>query len=650
MSAIWGCVDLSGRALPEGLCEAMERPLHVYKIDRYESVSGKNVVMGCGVQYIKTWSENELLPLYDSETNTYFTADCIVDNRADLIAELCPGNNDVPDGELVFLAHKKWGEDAPKHIYGSYAYAVYECRLDRLILVTDHTVSRPIYYLREDGKVFFGTVEESLLRGRGGKPELNDEWIALFLAMKPITRLTNPEETVYKGILRVKASCLMVFSQNDKIEDMEYWSVEHVKKLKLSSDEEYKERFRELFLRCASESVQGVRGEAGILLSSGLDSSAVASAVAPILGVQGKKLLAYTHVPVDGHESRYNKRYFITNERDGVLKLCGMYPNIVSNFLTLPECDGFSNIREILSIHETPYKTLVNADWIYAMGKAASADGCSVLLNGQLGNVTISWGDFRTYERHLLTHGHPFKALSALKKYTSLRNLSWKRELLSLARSFVPTFMDKERREDWLDGSYVNREMAAGFGIGKGDKRIRMNVQLSRPIVKPYSKLRKDMFNKIAFAHVTDSVAKFSLKSGLMIKDVTRDIRIFEFCTSLPIECSVSAVPETRRLVRSYLADLLPPETLREEAPRGRQSGDWYERIEPKWNAIYEDVKRICESKALSRYVELSAVREALELYRDMPSYKCEYEFMRFGAVYMLGLFLEKIENYISET
>jgi len=153
------------------------------------------------------------------------------------------------------------------------------------------------------------------------------------------------------------------------------------------------------------------------------------------------------------------------------------------------------------------------------------------------------------------------------------------------------------------------------------------------------------VYNKIAFAHIGDSAVKISLKSGLITKDITRDIRIFEFCGAIPIECAVNAGPETRRMARYYLADRLPPEILSETAPRGRQSGDWLERIKPNWPALYEDVERICESPALSRYVEAPAVREALDFFRDLPEAKDEKPFMRLGALYMLGLFLEKLED-----
>lgn len=642
MSAIWGCVDLSGRPLPENLCEAMERPLRGYKIDRFAAETEWSVAMGCGLQNIKKWSEREALPVWDREAGVCFTADCLIDNRDELIAELCPGDLEMADGELLYLAWKRWGADAPRHVYGSYSFAVYEREKNRLVIAADHTASRSIYYCREGDRIFFGTVEQSLLRGRGGPSEVNDEWIALFLAMRPILILSNPEETVYKGIFRVVASCVNTFTPGGGMAVSEYWTVDQIPPLRLKSDAEYREYFREIFFRCAEQTVRGVAGETGILLSSGLDSASVAAAAAPALARGGKSLLGYTHVPVEGYVSRYNPRFLNTDERPGVQALCEMYPNIEPHFLPLPERDGFSNIRELLSAYMTPYKALVNEDWILGLESAAAADGCRLMLTGQLGNATISWGDMPTYLRHLITHGRPIKAITTLNAYAKMMGRSRKDALLHMLMGLLPESRDRRGETDWLEGSFVNREMAARLGIGEGDERILSNVPLDRPRTYPYAALRRLAFNKTAFAHIADSTTKLSLKNGQVSRDITRDIRIFEFCISSPIECSVNSDPATRRLVRAYLADRLPPEMVGERWPRGRQSADWLSRLAPGWGRVYADMERVCGSEALAPYAEAAAVEQALARFRDGPAEEDEFDFMRFSALYTLGLFLEK--------
>ena len=104
MSAIWGCIDFSGKALPDGLCETMQKPFDQYKIDRYSNVTAGNIVMGCAIQYITAESVNEPLPIYDEDLGIFFTADCFIDNRLDLMNELGVEDGAIPDGMLFFEA------------------------------------------------------------------------------------------------------------------------------------------------------------------------------------------------------------------------------------------------------------------------------------------------------------------------------------------------------------------------------------------------------------------------------------------------------------------------------------------------------------------------------------------------------------------
>jgi|GEM_PF-327356 len=642
MSAIWGCVDLSGNALPDGLGKAMEKPLHEYKIDRYDSISEKNVAFGCGLQYIKRWSENERLPFYDSDTDTYFTADCLIDNRADLINELCHGNTEIADGALMYLAYKKWGEDMVKRIYGSYSYAIYDAKKNRLIVGADHTFSRSIYYQRVGSKVFFGTFMEPVIQGAGGKPSLNEEWLAIFLSLRSLSILANPVDTPYLGVSRIVASHYCVFSRDD-MTDTEYWSPKkNALRLYYKKDEDYKEHFRELFGRCVRETIDGLADEPAILLSSGFDSSSVAAFAARELDKEGKKLHGYTHVPVPGHVSNYMPHVVNTNETDGVLSFCKMYPNVLPNFCPLPQCNGFSNLHEILGAYETPYKSLINVDWLHSLMGLASAGGSRLMLTGQLGNATISWGDITVYERHLITHGRLLKALSVLDSYSRLTRRSRKLHLKYIAYSLLPVWLRGIPKDtDYLEGTYVSRELAERTGITALDKRLETsNDRRAEGNITSFRESMSLIFNPVAFAHISDAYTKQGLKNVMVVRDPTRDIRIFEFCLSVPIECYVNSEPATRRLARSYLSDMLPTEILPESAPRGRQSGDWHERVTPNLDSILNEMERIFSMPGISRFINTGEALSVVNNFRGELKKKDNVEFIRLGAAYCAAIFV----------
>ena len=642
MSAIWGCVDLSGKALPDGLCRAMEQPLHRYKVDRYDSLSEKNVVFGCGLQYIKRWSEKEQLPLYDSDTDTYFTADCLIDNRSELIKELCHGNTEIADGALMYLAYKKWGEYMVKRIYGSYSYAIYDAAKNRLIVGADHTFSRAIYYQKVGSRVFYGTLIESVIQGVGGKPSLNEEWLAFFLSIRSFSILANPVDTPYLGVSRVVASHYCVFTGDDMTET-EYWSPKkNALRLGYKKDDDYKEHFRELFGKCVTETIDGLSDEPAIFLSSGFDSSSVAAFAARELDKEGKKLHGYTHVPVPGHVSIYRKSVLNTDETEGVLNFCRMYPNVIPNLCPLPHCDGFSNLREILAAYETPYKSLINIDWLCSLEELASAGGSRMMLSGQMGNITISWGNITDFERHLIMRGRLIKALSVLSRYSLSVHWSRKEHLKYLASGFLPVWLRGIPKDtDYLEGTYVSRRLAKQVGIATLDNRLKKsNDYRIRNNIYSFRESKSLMFNPVAFAHISDATTKRALKNGMVVRDPTRDIRLFEFCLGAPIECFVNSEPATRRMARSYLSDMLPAEMLPESTPRGRQSGDWHERVSPNIEHILSEMERVFSTPEISRFINTEEALRAVNDYRKELDKKGDAEFIRLGAAYCAAVFV----------
>ena len=618
----------------------MEKPLHEYKIDRYSSVQKGNVAMGCGVQYITAEAANEPLPIYDAAEGIYFTADCIVDNRDELISELCPGRTDIPDGELMFLAYKKWGESMPKRIYGAYSYAVYEEKECRLILGVDHVLNRCLYYFRDGEKLYFSTAFNPIFAGSGKNPTLNEEWLTVFLAINILSTMTNPVDTPYLGVSRVVASHYMSFEKAGA-KSVKYWSYRDIKPLRLGGDDEYKARFRALMEKVTRETLR-TDGEVGILLSSGFDSATVAAFAAPELTKRGRELLAYTYVPIEGYQNHYNARARETNEQAGVERFCAMYPNIVMHFQSAPEINAISSVKGLMSKYAVPYKSLTNVAWVDALKGMASAAGCKIMLDGQFGNISISPGSVDTYVKTKLVRGRPFHAFSTLNRYAKRRGISRRWLFPYVLKSVIPVSVRRLFIRDYFDSSVVNRETAKAIGFKKRDKRIQDNAIVPRALSD--RETFHMSYDEVGYAHTGDLDAQSGLMYGMAIRDITKDIRVLEFCLSLPVECKVNSRLETRRLVRHYLSDKFPAENISEEAPRGRQSGDWLARMLPKWDEIYGELKRVLNSRELEKYVDAEVISKLLAKYKNPPENRDEMEFLTVGYAYAAGMFLESRE------
>ena len=133
MSAIWGIIALDRtKHLPEDCQSTFEQ---TYKktcnIDRYEGIATEDAFFGCGIQYITSEAERECLPIYNKERGILFTADCILDNRKELISRLCSEGhtpeelNNAPDGTLLYLSYLTFGSDCTTSIRGLFSFAVW---------------------------------------------------------------------------------------------------------------------------------------------------------------------------------------------------------------------------------------------------------------------------------------------------------------------------------------------------------------------------------------------------------------------------------------------------------------------------------------------------------------------------------------------
>ena len=68
--------------------------------------------------------------------------------------------------------------------------------------------------------------------------------------------------------------------------------------------------------------------------------------------------------------------------------------------------NSLTNIDEFISIFEQPIKTIENSYWVTGMAKKSSEENVKVMLVGQNGNVSISFGDFFTHIQTLLHEGN----------------------------------------------------------------------------------------------------------------------------------------------------------------------------------------------------------------------------------------------------
>ncbi len=204
-----------------------------------------------------------------------------VDNRQELKSSLiCKGfvmRHDT-DAELVIRAYEAWGEECAVQIIGDFALAIWDARRKRLFCARDFMGHKPFYYYF-DGKTFLWASELHAFFESSDVPRKpNEGMIAEYLT----SYIRNVTETLYRGILRLPPAHYLALSA-EGIRLRRYWDLDPSTEIRYPSDEQYTDRFYDLFRESVRSKMRAV-GPVASELSGGLDSSSVVGMTQVLIG------------------------------------------------------------------------------------------------------------------------------------------------------------------------------------------------------------------------------------------------------------------------------------------------------------------------------------------------------------------------------
>jgi len=363
----------------------------------------------------------------------------------------------------------------------------------------------------------------------------------------------------------------------------------------------------------------------GILLSGGLDSTAVACFAAPILKDKGEMLYSYTSIPEKEYVSK-EIPYFITNEQKLVESTKGYLGNLACTFLELPDVNGFDGATEYMERLELPYKSLQNIRWIQVGAQEALKNGCRILLTGKYGNSTISFGNYENHFYSLLRAGHCIELVKEINAFGRKYHARRKKIYIYLFKyAKASLFKKKLKVEDLFANVYVNPELLKQYDTEKRFRECNYNTENKRSLTL---RDRQDMGFKTVFVQMGEFETRLSLDTGVLVRDPTRDKRMIEYCMKLPENQFVYRGTE-RRLVREYLESYLPKDIIMDYKHRGMQSADTIERITKNWTQIYQECMALLKDNMAAKLLDLPKIKRKLETYKEKLPANEEFEIMK---------------------
>ena len=387
MSAIAGIYHLNDEPIDIQQGRNVMKALQKFPADDVQTWHKENIFLGCHAQWITPESVGEKLPFYDYEKQLAIAADAIIDNRTELFERLqveLSLRKDMSDSMLILLAYQKWGEESPKYLVGDFTFMIWDERQHKLFGARDFSGTRTLYFYKNGMKFAFSTIIEPLFSLPYVDKTLNEQWLAEFIVIPVTSDSIMTDETVYKNINQIPPSHTITVL-NGRVEFSRYSNLVTGEKLKLKSNLDYEEAFREVYKDAINARLR-THYQVGAHLSGGLDSGSVASFAAKALQEKKKRLYTYSYVPVDDFVD-WTHRYRVANERPLIESTVQHVGNISDQYLSFPGKSPFSEIDDWIDTMEMPYKFYENSFWLKGIYEEAGRTG--------------SWNTFKWAKRKL---------------------------------------------------------------------------------------------------------------------------------------------------------------------------------------------------------------------------------------------------------
>lgn len=272
MSGFAGFYNLDGRPVDRDLLTHMTRTI------AHRGPDGEGCwvdgPIGLGHRLLHTTPESlqESQPLASEEHELVIVCDGRMDNRAELRAAFMTEgltlrtNTDV---ELILRAYERWGVDCPSHLIGDFAFAIWDRRHHRLFCARDPIGVKPFYYSWDGHRFLFASEIKALLDVPGVAKRMNEVMIADYL----LWDFRYPDATFFDGIMQLRPAHTLSL-ECGQMRLGRYWDAHPLAEGSFQRDDDYLERFRELFREAVDCRLRS-HFPVGTMFSGGIDSTQV---------------------------------------------------------------------------------------------------------------------------------------------------------------------------------------------------------------------------------------------------------------------------------------------------------------------------------------------------------------------------------------
>ncbi|MEZ4819998.1 MAG: asparagine synthase (glutamine-hydrolyzing) [Bdellovibrionota bacterium] len=291
------------------------------------------------------------------------------------------------DSEIALKLYQKYGLNFVDHLRGEFAFALFDEKKKRLVLVRDRFGIRPLFYHIQNDAVFYASEIKALFQ----HPDVPQD-ICKMAQLHQMIQVTLPGQTLYKNIHALKPGHMLVITDKDghlKVDEKAILGCrlppqgQHQN----ASDEELIEQVREKLVESVS-----FRLEADVpvacYLSGGIDSCSILGMAASI---QQSPVKAFT-IAFDDH------RYDESSMASQMAKMVGADQDILK--ISTNKLYGENFEKAVWHSERTFYNTLGVAKML--MSEHVHKQGIKVVITGE-GSDEI-FGGYAAFKQDMFLH------------------------------------------------------------------------------------------------------------------------------------------------------------------------------------------------------------------------------------------------------
>jgi len=502
---------------------------------------------------------------YFSRRGFILTWDGRLDNRQTLIADLRSDLEVNPtDVAIVSAAFDRWETDCFRRLIGDWAVSLWKPEQRELVFAADYMGIRHIFYYLKKERIWWSTDLSSLVLLSKDTFQIDDDYIAGYLAHNPDARLTP-----YLGIREVPPG-QFVRVRNGGVTMERFWRFGPKSRIHYKTDAEYEEHFRYVFRQSVR---RRLRSDSPILaeLSGGLDSSSIVCIADDILTKEGAEtprldtLSYYDKTEPSGDDWTYFHKVEARRGRAGIHidgSRLGASPDSLA-------CTEFCPLPGGLGCGQT--LDTERAD-------AVRSGGYRAVLSG-IGGDEFTGGvpDPRSQLADLIVEGKFVTLARQLMAWSLVKRRPWIHLLWRSAIDVVPASLGQYFAKEAKIETWIRTDFAKRTGLALRQMGVAEHFGLWLPTCRSSIAGVLIMANNLAkVAPTTDPLEE--------ARYPFLDQNFLEFVLSIPAE-QMLRPGERRSLMRRSLAGIVPQEIL---SRRTKQLGERTPMLilEKSWNEL----------------------------------------------------------------